>query len=109
MKTIKQEYKPIEPTSCLENRLIGPLDLIPGIGYLTSKRTLHQYDMHTDEIEVNNKYPHPPIDLNNPKTRDMKSRMVASLMPLYHISFASAIANYDNIIVTACDLISKLF
>ena len=106
MKTIKKEYNPNHPTSGLENRLIGPLDLIPGIGYLTSKRTLRQYDMHTEEIETNHKYPQ--IDLNSPKRRDIKSRMVASLMPLYHISFASVIGNYEMIGKTY-DFISKLF
>ena len=106
MKTIKKEYQPMHPTSGLENRVIRPIDLIPGIGYLASKRTLLQYDMHTNEIEVNNKYPN--IDLNSPKTRDRKSRMVSSLMPLYHISFASAIANYE-MIGKAYDFISKLF
>ena len=77
MKTITKTYKPLHPPSSLEDRVIGPLDLIPGIGYLTSKRTLLQYDIHTEEIEVNNKYPN--IDLNSPKTRDRKSRMVSSL------------------------------
>ena len=106
MKTIKQTYKPLHPTSGLENRLIRPIDFIPGIGYLTNKRTLLQYDIHTEEIETNNRYP--PIDLNNPKTRDYKSRMVASLMPLYHLSVASAITHY-KMISKAYDFISKLF
>ena len=111
MQTIKQAYKPIEPTSCLEGKLFRPIGLLPGIGFLTSLNRILNYNSDTkdirDKLMHDSKYS--SMNIENPETRDIKRTNFAGLMTLYHTTSLVAIGQYYHIGEKFMSLLDKLF
>lgn len=111
MKTTKREYKPIEPTSCLEDTLFMPIDLMPGIGYLTNISRIFNYNERTKEIrkDLREKQIYPAANIEHPDTRDLKRTIVAGFISIYHITSLTAIGKHYQVAEKLYGLIDKLF
>jgi len=81
--------------SNLETRLFKPVDLSPGVGFLTNLHRIFNYNSETARIRDETIQ-----STENPESRDLRRTLIGGLSTLYHVvalSTISTIGMYYNV------------
>ena len=73
----------------LETRLFKPVDLIPGIGFLTSLKKILEYNSETAAIREGTIQ-----STESPDSRGIKSTLAGGLSTVYHVATLTALGTF---------------